>query len=183
MPKPDKSLADVEKLLVEANKLLKKNRIKKKICKKCNIEPATNASFCKSCFLQGRKEREELRIGKVWISTDGYERIYDEEGKIQLHHRYIIERAIGRRLLRTEKVMWKNGDRTDNRIENLLLSTDQAIDFSSIVCPHCNEPYAHKEEINLSSSLKDLPSKTVSPETLSFTLKDIPSLRLDINTE
>ena len=180
MTRPDKSLADAQKLIAQANKLLKKNKVKKKMCKKCNEKVTAISGFCKECYDSFRKDNLENKIGTRWVSTDGYERIYDEDGNIKLYHRYLIEKSLRRKLDRTEKVMWKNGDRTDNRLENLLLSTERAFDFTAIICPHCSSPFAQSDSKNFLTDSTESPSNTTSPVVSSFTLSEMPDLRLDL---
>lgn len=61
------------------------------------------------------------------MTERGYIRIWSpEEKRLVMEHRYILEKVLGRKLTREERVHHINGDRTDNRVSNLAIYSTQA---------------------------------------------------------
>ena len=73
------------------------------------------------------------------FDRDGRKIIYIKHGVGVAEHRYLIEKKLGRKLSRKEQVHHINGDKTDNRMENLHLFTGAA--------KHLNAHWSLKELI------------------------------------
>lgn len=91
-------------------------------CKNCgklfSLSPSRMADtfWCSSaCYWTTKRAN-----AKTYINPHGY-RAFWLNGKHVLEHRYIMEQHIGRKLNRREHVHHINGNRADNRLENLEL--------------------------------------------------------------
>lgn len=105
----------------------------KKLCEICGKEFTTFPKFIKKgqgrfCSLQcsGKASRSSKSLGEydglnVYVGTNGYARIVFGRSKEMLFHVYLMEKFLGRKLIKNEHVHHINENKLDNRIENLKL--------------------------------------------------------------
>jgi len=104
----------------------KKIEVKCDNCGKINLKLKSrikNTNFCNAlCQHQYRKENPPHKKDGYWFEN-GYKVLYTVNGDGIKEHIQIMEAHIGRKLTRDECVHHINEIRTDNRLENLLLTT------------------------------------------------------------
>lgn len=90
------------------------------VCANCGEVKVTFKHGIPKCPI-GRREQRGFTPGYRRVWRGGYIAVTCEDGVERAEHRIVMEKMIGRPLLRNETVHHRNGDRTDNRPENLEL--------------------------------------------------------------
>jgi hypothetical protein len=80
--------------------------------------------------------------GYAWVKNNEF-RMFNKKGFIA-EHRLVMAKKLRRPLKRMELVHHKNKNRSDNRIENLILIVQGQPNAHEIVCPSCRFKYMVK---------------------------------------
>lgn len=89
-------------------------------CANCGLVRSLEQQGRPVCMIGRREGRRSKAVGYKTKGAGGYTYIYTPDGK-KREHRVIMAAKLGRELLPEENIHHKNGDRRDNRIENLEL--------------------------------------------------------------
>lgn len=87
----------------------------------------------------GRPRREE----DEYVNSEGYVMVRTDNGQWRNKARVRMEQRLGRTLKRNEKVYFKDGDKTNCRLNNLELrvTMPKGTSVEDLECPHCGCKY------------------------------------------
>lgn len=116
-----------------------------------SVTPTQLRAGTRHCSMECR--RKNTYTGR-FVRSDGYVSV-SIDGTYYLEHRVVMERFLGRKLDTTEHVHHRNGNKADNRLENLeVLRVDDHArlhhpgrdksKWVNLVCPVCNKSFQRR---------------------------------------
>ena len=128
-------MGDFEDLLKNFDKQVKS--IKKRTCKRCGEPPVAGKLYCQKCIDEKEEDRVKRLEGKQATSQGGYKYQYDSNGKLRVASRVIMERHIGRPLRESEVVLYRDGDKNNLDISNLVIGWKAGMPLDFLTCKCC----------------------------------------------
>lgn len=116
--------------------------------RRAEIKSKISKNHARSALGKTGPQSSSWKGGKYITKRDGYVHIYAPDhpkakrnskggGGYVLEHRLVVEKILGRYLKDDEDVNHVNGDKTDNRPENLVVVRHHA-HYHEMTCPNCD---------------------------------------------
>jgi hypothetical protein len=101
------------------------------LCIKC--KKPSEARICDDCRNKSKVEKKD----KTFENGKGYKYCYDDDGKVVLKSRHLMEKKLGRKLEDHLAVTYRDGNRQNLSEDNLVVVFKTGTPLSSLTCRCC----------------------------------------------